>query len=133
MEKEALKQRTVQETESVNCPTCGSTWFEQVRYVRVKADHSVIPGQEVPPVEPGLPAYILLRCANCDVKLQPRTQQATFGHDVQTKSFVSFLDTVEGLEDTRKDRSDPEDRLAELEKKLLVLQETVNGLQSKGE
>ncbi len=129
-EQIALKQRQVQDLESVDCKVCGSQWFEQVRYVKLKADHMCIAGQEVPTVEPGLPPYILLRCVWCDTKIQPRIQAQTYGHDIASKSYESFLDTAEGKSDSRKEHLGNEERMMVLEKQVKKLQEALREIVS---
>lgn len=130
-EQVALKQRQAQELEAVSCKTCGSQWFEQVRYVKVKADHMCIPGQEVPTVEPGLPPYILLRCVRCENQLQPRIQGQTYGHDIASKSYANFLDTAEGKLDSREGAMNDEERMMILERKVKKLEEKLNAVQGK--
>ena len=93
--------------------------------MKLKADHIVISGQEVPTVEPGMPPYILLRCVRCDNQLQPRIQGQTSGHDIASKSYSNFLDTAEGKLDTREGVMGNEERMMMLESKVKKLQEVI--------
>lgn len=89
------------EKESVQCPTCSSTWFEQVEGFQFDANHQVVLGQKVPQTYANTIGYVLLRCLRCSDLLQPVILQSS--REIGLKnSYDSFLDTMEGKGDTRK-------------------------------
>lgn len=96
----ALKRQLDAELEAINCKTCGSTWFEQVKAFQFKSDHHVIIGQDVPPRQPGAVGFVLLRCLRCSDLLEPRVLHNT--RDVAAGSYDDLLDTLQGKDDRRK-------------------------------
>lgn len=93
-----MQQMKKQDLECVSCPTCSSEFFEQVQVHKLKADHHVILGQEVPP-KPGTQPYVILRCIYCANLLEPRVQSNT--RDILGGPYEDLLDTLEGKRDKR--------------------------------
>jgi len=84
--------------ECINCPTCGSQWFTEIKAQRYQLDHNIILGQAIP-TEPNTIPYLLLKCIRCENLLEPKILHNT--RDVAGGKYDNFLDTIEGKFDTR--------------------------------
>lgn len=102
-EIDKMRKRSI---ECINCPTCGSQWFEEKKVNRYQQNHHVILGQDVPP-EPNTVPYILLKCVHCNNWLEPRVLHST--RDIAGDRYDSLLDTLEGKNDIRKQEKQPEE------------------------
>lgn len=98
MNSAALKKEENKKRESVDCPKCSSSWFEQVRIGRYVADHNVILGQEVPGLG-GDMGYVMLKCVRCNELLEPRIIHNT--RDIGGDAYDDLLDVLEGKGDIR--------------------------------
>ena len=103
MEQKILQEVNKKKTECVECPKCSSTWLEQVLFREYRKDHSVIPGQRIPPTNPQLPEFVLYRCLVCSELLEPSIIHQGYGRDVTTETYNDFLDTAEGKKDSREE------------------------------
>jgi hypothetical protein len=99
----AMREAENRALDCIDCPKCGSQWFEEVSFARYQADHHVVVGQDVPP-QPGISPFKMLRCVRCANLLEPRIVHQT--RDLGAKGYDSFLDTLEGVGDTRKTAED---------------------------
>lgn len=82
----------------IRCPTCDSTFFEQVEVSRYQVNHNIIIGQDVPKDPKSMP-YKILRCIRCGDLLEPRVLHNT--RDVGRDAYDDLLDTLEGKGDKR--------------------------------
>lgn len=99
IDQEALRNKLNSELESVVCPKCQSTWFEQIDAFQFRADHNLILGQDVPVRKTGMIAYKVLRCLRCNDCLEPRVIHTTM--DSAGGDYNDFLDTLQGKNDKR--------------------------------
>jgi hypothetical protein len=96
-----IKINRSEEPEALACPKCKCAWFEQILVTQFVAEHYVMIGQKVPPLQ-GSADIIVLRCLTCQNIVVPtilRNQR-----DNTTKSFDLFLDELD-----RKNAVDPTD------------------------
>lgn len=72
------------------CPKCKNSWFEEVKIQQYVDDHTVIPGQSIPPKN-GI-QFILLRCSKCTEMLEPRLLRNN--RDAANSLYENFLDAM---------------------------------------
>jgi len=97
-QRAARRSKEEKSLDLIECPTCGSRWFEQVEFARFKKEHRLVLGQRVPYNAGDVP-FQMLRCVHCQHLVEPHTIRQA--RDLGSDGYDNFLDTVEGLNDTR--------------------------------
>lgn len=78
-----------EDTDLIKCPKCKCSWFSEQKFAQRPESHLVILGQSVPVKSP---EFVLLICARCGEKLEPRLLRQT--RDQLDRKYDEFFEEM---------------------------------------